>query len=134
MDKELKFHFNGINGDTGDYLLDPATPESLSEIIRGVSFERDNLEELKDWRRRLRRKKKPMLGVADWIDPKDLSQTGWGVMFARDDPKAEAIKKELSPLLEHRREQAAKVNEKYYREFCGDEGYLAGDSKSDFLI
>lgn len=62
---------------------------------------------------------------------KNLSQTGWGVIFAADsDP---SLRQALRPLLEHRREQAAKRQESFYREFIGADGYQKGETARAFL-
>ncbi len=60
------------------------------------------------------------------IDPLDLAQAGWGVVFAQNaDPRVRAA---LRPLLAHRRAQAGKL----FREFSGADGYREGDTKFDF--
>jgi hypothetical protein len=126
---ESEFYFNGINGETGNYLLEPMTSKRLSEIIRGNRSD-ENLKELQ-WRNK--RNKQRMLGPIEGVDPKDLAQAGWGVIFSFDDPNAEATKKELRPLLDHRREQARRRVERRYREFIGTSGYHSGESKNRFL-
>ncbi len=65
--------------------------------------------------------------VVTGVDPLDLSQAGWAVVFAPDTPPA--VRKALEPLLAHRREQAGAL----YRELAGDEGYRPGDTKLSFL-
>jgi hypothetical protein len=60
-----------------------------------------------------------------------LEECGWGVIFARDaDP---SIREALGELLAHRRKQATKIRERYYREFVGQDGYHPGESKRAFL-
>jgi hypothetical protein len=127
-----EFYFNGVNGETGQYLLEPMTARRLSEVIRGNKSD-ENLKELQ-WRKREEQRKGKTLGLMDDLDPRNLAEAGWGIVFARDDAKAEAIKKELKPLLAHRRTQAAASAEKRYREFDGEHGYHAGESKNSFLI
>jgi hypothetical protein len=124
------FHFNGINGSTGDYLVPPMTHEMLSKIARNEPLDKKHLDELKWLNRRLKTKH---LGVAAGIDAKDLSQTGWGVIFAQEDPNAPAIREALKELLDHRREQATRKREKFYREYTGADGYRRGETKEAFL-
>src|SRR6476661_1975972 len=61
------------------------------------------------------------------FDPNDLSQAGWGVIFA---PNAyQTVRPALAPLLDWRRQQSGDL----YREFAGDDGYRAGESAGSFL-
>jgi hypothetical protein len=62
-------------------------------------------------------------------DPYKLSDAGWGVVFARSDESANAVREALEPLLEHRKGQVGSK----YREYTGDRGYLADESALDFL-
>jgi Peptidase family C25 len=120
--------FNGVDGSTGRYLLPPMSPEQLSRMARGESPDPQHLSELR-WRHR--RVTEASFGPKEGVDPKDLAQAGWGVIFAHDaDPE---IRKQLCPLLEHRRAQAGRIHGQYYREFAGERGYRPGDSKQTFL-
>ncbi|MBM3188550.1 MAG: hypothetical protein FJZ90_07505, partial [Chloroflexi bacterium] len=120
--------FNGINGASGDYLLPPLTPEQVSEIVLGEARDRSLIEELKSWYDYVSR---AHFGPIAGVDPTQLSECGWGVIFSHDaDP---AIREALGELLAHRKEQAAKKHAHYYREYSGADGYLPGDSKTDFL-
>src|SRR4051794_5464738 len=78
--------FNGIDGTTGDYLVPPMTPAELLEVL-------------------LQRPYRPTArAVMPGIDPRNLAESGWGVIFHRDsDPE---IRKALDELLRHRQAQA----------------------------
>ena len=67
------------------------------------------------------------------MDATKLAEAGWGVIFASDDAQTDAIKDALAPLLKLRREQASQQNERFYREFVGDDGYLPDEKKTDWL-
>jgi hypothetical protein len=119
---------NGIDGSTGSYLLPPLMPADISMAARG---DRPDPAHLKELKLRLQRAKEPTLGPIEGIDPKDLAQTGWGIIFPHDaDP---AVREALSDLLEIRRKQAGARKFKYYREFVGADGYRPGESKQAFL-
>lgn len=62
---------------------------------------------------------------------KDLSKTGWGVIFAQD--AAPAIQEALGELLAHRRIQATKEHKHLYREYKEHYGYKSGESAEGFL-
>lgn len=130
MSNEL-FHFNGLNGDSGNYLLEPMTLMQLSKRVLGGKVDESNIRELK---LRAQQAKKKLLGPIEGVNPKELDETGWGAIFAADDPNAQAVKEALSELLDHRRQQVSTEKEKYYREFIGDGGYHHGDTKNEFLI
>ena len=130
MSEEL-LHFNGINGASGEPLLPPMTPQDLAKIAQGETFEEKHIQELK-WRHE--RATSEHFGAKEGIDPKNLAETGWGVIFAAGtDPAITAIKEALHELLDHRRQQATQKNEKYYQEFIGARGYRPGESKQAFL-
>jgi hypothetical protein len=116
-------YFNGINGATGDYGLPPMAGDELSSFIQGEAAP-ENLNELR-WRHQ--QKDQDHFGVKAGVDPKDLGQTGWGVIFAHDADAA--VKEALGPLLELRQEQAGD----YFRIYEGGDGYRPGESKSKFL-
>ncbi|HZQ08432.1 MAG TPA: hypothetical protein VFD70_17750 [Anaerolineae bacterium] len=119
--------FNGINASTGDYLIPPLPAEELVQIVRGESFAPDHLMELK-WREAQRTQSH--YGVKEGVDPKDLAQTGWGVIFAAD--AEPALRDALRELLDYRREQANRSKDRY-REYSGASGYRPGESKNLFL-
>jgi hypothetical protein len=60
------------------------------------------------------------LAISD-VDPNDLSQVGWSVLFSKDTPQA--VKDALKPLLEHRERQAGRL----FKVFDGLSGYQPGD-------
>lgn len=119
-------YFNGVNASTGDYLIPPLPAEQIAELARGASFAPEQLAELK-WRKQ---EAKPDMGTAQGVDPLDLAQAGWGVIFAQNaDP---AIRDALAELLDYRKEQANRTQE-LYREYSGDQGYRPNESKNVFL-
>lgn len=124
MDDEQLIYFNGIDGESGNYLTQPQTPEQLSTIARGERLD-TNLKELKWWHERTTQES---MGPIEGVDPKDLAQSGWGVIFPCEvDP---AIKEALGELLDHRRHQAGD----YYKEYDYRPGESkTGESKTEFL-
>lgn len=120
--------FNGVNGATGEYDLPPTPVEVIAGVARGERFDKQELDEL---RRRRQRDSAPQFAVKEGVDPKNLNETGWGVIFAFGaDP---AIYEALSPLLVLRRSQANAKREGLYREFRDGDAYRPGESKLDFL-
>jgi len=122
-----KLVFNGIDGATGSYLMPPLTPEEVSKIAQGETFDPAHLSELQA---RVN-SAQSSFGLVEGRDPKKLEETGWGVIFAHDaDP---SIKEALSELLEHRKKQATQEHEHYYQEYVGPRAYRPGESKNKFL-
>ncbi len=121
--------FNGIDGSTGDYLLPQLTAATLSSIARGEVQDEALLAELR--RRHELESLGGHYGVAGEVDPADLSQAGWGIIFAHDaDP---GMREALAELIEWRREQASQKDERLFKELSGADGYRPGESKNDFL-
>jgi len=114
--------FNGIDGASGRYLLPEMTPAQVSALAQGQSIEPDLLQDLEI---RADLVKNKHAGVE--ADPRDLAQTGWGVIFAHDaDP---AIIEALDPLIRLRQEQASER----FKVYSGADGHRPGESKGDFL-
>jgi hypothetical protein len=119
---------NGVDAITGDYLLAPQSIHDVALAARRPEPDRPLAAALAA---RHRRAAEAVFAPRQGVDPGDLAQTGWGVVFAADaDP---SVRHRLRPLLECRRTQAAAVNEHRYREFVDADGYRAGESKLEFL-
>ena len=120
--------FNGIDGASGDYLLPPLEPEQFASLIRDQARDSTEAEELSRWHARLTQGE---LVVKEGVDPQDLAQAGWGIIFPRGcDP---AIIAAFQPLIAHRRAQAAAGQEHLFKLYAGDDGYLPGESKNSWL-
>lgn len=93
---------NGINALTGEPLIPPM---SLEEATRQSAGARDAGAEQAGWLKRLaKRFTGRFFGLPADVDPTDLAQAGWAVVFAKDTP--DAIRTALQPLLDHRAGQA----------------------------
>lgn len=129
MSEELLF-FNGIDGSTGKYLLPPLTPMQVSQIAQGEEIDLELLGELQRKNSHVKGLD-PEFAPIEGVDPKNLAETGWGVIFAYGaDP---AIREALSPLLELRQKQATQNKEHYYQEYVGVKAYRPGETKNKFL-
>ncbi|HEV7506952.1 MAG TPA: hypothetical protein VGS07_18825 [Thermoanaerobaculia bacterium] len=107
-EQEERIVFNGINARTGDYLFPPLSISNVNRTFRN-------------------RPEKGRRGLLPGIDPRVLSECGWGVVFhADEDP---AVREALAPLLDLRRQQA----EELFQEYSGADGYH-GEDKEDFLV
>src|SRR5215218_5613560 len=132
MDDE-QLVFNGVDGASGEYLLPPMTAEEASRRVRGKPPDadlpppvRDQLRSELTWRRQ--QDTEEHFAPEEGVDPKDLAQTGWGVVFAADvDP--DPLRAALAELLDHRRAQAGDL----YREFVRGDGYRPDETKNGFL-
>ena len=129
-DSDLIF-INGINAASGDYDFPPMSVEDMSKLAQGQTLDED---EIRDLREKHKEKTQAHWAVKEGVDPKDLAQTGWGVIFAfADKDKIPAIKDALKPLLDWRRSQAAKIKENRYKEYSGPAAYRPKETKDAFL-
>lgn len=129
MDRK-HFFFNGIDGTTGKYLLPPLTPAEVAAIGLREKNDPKVLARLKAWvedhevEESAERRKRIFDG-----NPKDLAETGWGVVFASDvKPKT---KEALSKLLDHREGEATKNNKSYFKVFHHQPGQTAAEFLRD---
>ncbi|MEZ4673985.1 MAG: S8 family serine peptidase [Caldilineaceae bacterium] len=121
-------YFNGVNGDTGDYDLDPMSAARLFDVLRGAA-EPDNIKELEY---RVQWETEEHLGVVEGIDPTKIDESGWGVIFPADPENkfVPALKEALKPLLDLRREQAGE----FFRIYEGVDALRPNETKADFLV
>ena len=111
-------YFNGINGDTGNYLFDPLSMAGAAALARGNAFRDDDAA--KSWIVKfLERMKNPIRGLPDEVDPTDVSQAGWAVVFHSQ--TAQAIRDAVQPLIDHRRAQVPADRCKVL-EYCSGQG------------
>lgn len=126
MSDQTLFYCNGIDPETGHYLVPPMTASQLAALAHQKPPVGKEVTRLRGWLN----KSSNGRDVREGIDVRDLAQTGWGVIFAAADPQAEDIRKELGPLLSRRSSQAAP----FYREYFGDKGYQPNESLDGFLL
>jgi V8-like Glu-specific endopeptidase len=123
-----RLFFNGLNGATGEYVTPPLPARDVARAALGEPIDPQHLRELKD---KARRAHEPTFAVVEGVDMTRLEEAGWGVVFtAGADP---GLRDALKELLDHRRAQAARVNENLYQEFTGHRAYRPGESKLDYL-
>lgn len=122
------FVFNGLDAARGGYLLKPMSPDKVLGLAQGEQPDDDARDEAKG---RFEASKVNNFAPQEGVDPKNLAESGWGVIFAHDaDP---AIREALKPLLDLRKDQASAIKENRYREFTGPAGYRPGERKPKFL-
>jgi hypothetical protein len=123
---------NGIDATTGEYLLPPIDARELARLATG---DRLDGSELTDLRGKTVQSRQAFATVVEGVDPNDLTQTGWAVVFPAADTGSEtaarqaAIRDALAPLLALRRAAAGAL----YREYTGELGYQPGETKQQYL-
>src|SRR6266487_4007273 len=125
---EERLVFNGININTGDYLISPMTPKEFSALVQQEILAATHplalLRARNAWG-------EGRMGVQDHIDNQDLAEAGWGIIFPAhlDSTHLEALKTALHPLLTLREQQAGAC----YKVFCGQDGYRPKDTPLSWL-
>ncbi len=100
MDTNEKLYVNGIDGVTGEYLVPPLKYDQAAALIKGETQDSNLSRWLSSVWRII---SQPNLGLPLDVDPTDVKQAGWAVVFHTDEN--EEVKQALVPLIEHRRRQ-----------------------------
>jgi hypothetical protein len=112
---------NGINPLTGEYLVPPLSAEAAARHAAGGPAPP---AERAGWFRRLAKAVAGRFyGLPADVDPTDLAQAGWGVVFAPDTPGP--VRAGLAPLLDRRAAQAGPL----FRTF----EFAPGDTRESWL-
>ncbi len=120
MSNNDKIYFNGIDGTNGHYLIPPM---DYSELVRFIKSEPID-SGLTIWLKRVWRKlSQPHLGLPFDVEPSDVRQAGWGVIFHSDEERA--VKDALVPLIEHRRHEIRDDRKVKVLEYHDDEDLFA---------
>lgn len=129
MSTEDLLVFNGIDANTGQYLIPPVSQEAISKAALGESWDENQFNELKNRHEKATEKR---YALRAGLDAQNLSEAGWGVVFPGgwDLQVQQSVRDALSELLEHRREQAGGL----YREFIGPDAPTRIESKDAFLL
>jgi hypothetical protein len=113
---EGQLYVNGINAVTGNYLLEPIEISEAARLVRGEK--RDHVTS--SWLKRASQSLSLQhLGLPMDVDPADLRQAGWGIVFPTDEDLA--VKESLAPLIEHRKTQVGDDAKLKVLEFRPDE-------------
>jgi hypothetical protein len=132
QDHNEELFFNGINGSTGEYLFRPQTMAEISEAAQKSLFEKidgdskshptddEHLSALID-----RDRQEEHFGTK--VDEKEISQTGWGIIFANT--VGDDVRDALKVLREHRLRQAG---EQFYKEYEIYKGVSAHEFLSEY--
>ena len=120
---EEKLYVNGIDALTGNYLVPPMAVAEAARLVRGEKRDKTTTSWLK---RAWQALSQPHLALPIDVDPANLQQTGWAIVFFKDE--SPAVKEALAPLIEHRRLQVgndAKLKVLEYRAGEKRETWLA---------
>lgn len=115
---------NGIDAATGEPLLPGVTLGQIAAAACRETFAAGEAEELRRWSSWLR---EDHLDTRYRIDPRNLAEAGWGVVFPQG--REDELREALAPLLALRRSQAAGIAENRYRELT----HRRGETKAQFL-
>jgi hypothetical protein len=102
---DQRIYVNGINALTGEYLVPPMTAAEVAARARGTPPPAEQA----GWLRRLVQRwfgAGRVFGLAEDVEPTDVAQAGWAVVFTPDTP--EEVRRGLQPLLERRSGQVPK--------------------------
>ncbi|HXU32711.1 MAG TPA: hypothetical protein VN851_19245, partial [Thermoanaerobaculia bacterium] len=114
---------NGLEGETGRYLLPPITREQLGRLVAKIPPDEELSQILKDWGED-ESVRDPLRAPSSVVEKSvNLGKAGWGVIFAEDTPRE--VRQRLEPLLDLRRSQA--------KDLFFDLTHTTGDSHYKFM-
>ncbi len=120
MPPEASIYVNGINAETGEYMLGPMTFEQVMPFITGEKRKAKVLR----WLRKIWGGFKSF-HLGDEYDWTDLAEAGWGLVFRQGE--SAAVLSALEPLYQHRRAQVG--NDSLVKKM----EYVPGESWETFL-
>src|SRR5258707_1240822 len=91
---------NGVDVTTGGYLLPPMTTAQVASVARSEHVDGERVSAFRNVKNALELKH---LGLPFDVDPLDISQAGWAIVFDKDEDAA--VKAALQPLITHRSAQ-----------------------------
>lgn len=116
---------NGIFADTGEPLPLPEDETFKRLAAIGTPTEEERTTEA-------RAGAGQEFGLNAGLDPLQLSQAGWGIVFPAGEDTA-AIEQALAPLIDRRRAQATKQDDRLFKIFKGDNGVGPGETVAQWL-
>jgi Cdc6-like AAA superfamily ATPase len=119
--KDPLIYLNGINALTGQYLVPPLT------VAEAADFTRRSLppsQQASLFRRTMQRFTGRFFGLPMDVDPTDLTQCGWAIVFPSDAPAA--VRQALQPLIDLRQKQVPPDR-------CKVLEYRSGEAREDWL-
>lgn len=119
MPPEPNIYVNGINADTGQYMVKPMTYQQVIPFITGEKNKRVMRWLINIWNRF------KSFDLGDKYDWTNLAEVGWGLVFRQGE--SEDVKAALEPLYQHRRAQVSSDN------LIKKMEYLPGETWEAFL-
>jgi hypothetical protein len=119
-DTDQKMYFNGINGVTGKYLLEPMDLTAAATLAKTSNLDPFIVDWLKSMWRTL---SQPHLGLPFFVEPSDISQAGWCIVYHNEED--EAVKTALQPLVDHRAQVVTDSNKLKTLEYRTGEDWSA---------
>lgn len=120
-ESESVIHLNGIDGVTGEYLVSPMSSAEAAGLARGVGDDTNQ----SSWLKRIwQAMQRPFMGLPLEVDPCDVQQAGWAIVFGPDTPAE--VQDALQPLISHRQSRIPPDR-------CKILEYRRGDELKDWL-
>jgi hypothetical protein len=120
-DAEDRIYLNGIDGVTGNYLVQPMSAAEAVAMARGEPLDKGRRGWMKSIWEAMQR---PFMGLPMDVDPTDVKRAGWAIVFPPHTP--EEVRDALQPLITHRQGQVD-------ADRCKELEYKDGEGLKDWL-